>query len=77
MDMRKYAFSRNYLVNSVQLRVFRFQGKQKLSMVHLWARVWGGKGVGERKVSPYLLVENQKLVAVYSILLNCIIIIIL
>ena len=60
MDMRKYAFSRNYLVNSVQLRVLRFQGKQKFSMVYLWARVWGGKGVGERKVSPYLLVENQK-----------------
>ena len=46
-------------------------------MVYLWARVWGGKEVGKRKVSPYLLVENQKLVAVYSILLNCIIIIIL
>ena len=60
IDMRKYAFSRNYLVNSVQLRVLRFQGKQKFSMVYLWARVWGGKGVGERKVSPYLLVENQK-----------------
>ena len=42
-------------------------------MVYLWARVWGGKGVGERKVSPYLLVENQRLVAVYSILFNCII----
>ena len=54
MDMRKYAFSRNYLVNSVQLRVFRFQGKQNLE--------WSISGLGFGEVKG---VEKEKSVPIF------------